>query len=140
MDRIVFLIAALFLMFSCNRMPENREINAESFMKYKDDGLVKGRKYLFRYNPATCQTVNNNGRNLLRMQSDDQSSYVNAVFSQNAFQMQQNGYVGVILTYRLEKEGDPVTEIFEMEILKNEQTKVWLWNKEMNLGLIVSTK
>ena len=140
MVRIICLLATLFLVFSCNRMPENRELNAESFMKYKDYGLVKGHKYLFKYNAAMCQTVNNKGRNLLRMQSDDQSSYVNVVFLQNTPREAQSGTVGVILTYKTDELSEPVDVTVDMKILKSEQMKVWLWSKEMNMGLIVSPK
>ena len=130
MARLLCVMAFVLLLVSCNMRLEEKELDADTFVKFKEYGLVKGRKYLFKYNGATCQMVNNKGRRLLRMQNDTQSEFVNVVFGQES----------VELAYKLEKSGEIITLSMEMVVLKSEDMKVWLWSKEMNMGLIVSPK
>ena len=130
MARLFCVMAFVLLLVSCNMKPEEKELDADTFVKFKDYGLVMGHKYLFKYNESTCQMVNNKGRRLLRMQNDTQSEFVNVVFGQES----------VELAYKLEKSGEIITLSMEMVVLKSEDMKVWLWSKEMNMGLIVSPK
>ena len=130
MARMLCVLAAVLLLVSCNRKLEEKELDADTFVKFKEYGLVKGHKYLFKYNESTCQMVNNKSRRLLRMQSDTQSGFVNVVFGQE----------GVKLAYKLEKDDQIIELAMEMVVLKSEDMKVWLWSKEMNMGLIVSPK
>ena len=130
MARLFCVMAFVLLLVSCNMKLEEKELDADTFVKFKDYGLVMGHKYLFKYNESTCQMVNNKGRRLLRMQNDTQSEFVNVVFGQES----------VELAYKLEKSGEIITLSMEMVVLKSEDMKVWLWSKEMNMGLIVSPK
>lgn len=132
MKRIFCLMAVVLLAVSCNRKLEEMELDAGTFVKFSDYGLVKGHKYLFKYDEQVCQMVNNEARGLLRMQSDTQSSFVNAVFSDSA-----HG-VGVELAYKQETGDEIITLSMEMVLLKREDKKVWLWSRDMNMGLIVS--
>lgn len=137
MAKILYMLAVLLLLVSCNRKLEERELDADTFVKFKEYGLVKGRKYLFKYNGSTCQMVNNRDRRLLRMQNDTQSEFVNMVFGEPGSGA-ENLKVDVELVYKLEKSGEPIKLAMEMVVLKSEEMKVWLWNKELNMGLIVS--
>lgn len=141
MGRLFYLMTVLLFLVSCNRNLAEKELDAETFVKFRDYGLVMGHKYLFKYNESTCQMVNNKERHLLRMQSDDQSSFVNMVFGNivsNGSPVQDNSKVDVELAYKMDREGEIITLSMGMTVLKREEMKVWLWSREMNMGLIVS--
>ena len=135
--KMLCVLAFMLLTASCNMKLEEKELDADTFVKFKEYGLVKGRKYLFKYNESTCQMVNNRARRLLRMQSDTQNEFVNIVFGESSSGT-GNMKVEVELAYKLEKSDGIIRVAMEMVVLKSEEMKVWLWSKELNMGLIVS--
>lgn len=136
--RIVLTVVSFIATLSCNNSENGISFEQDRFLKCKDEGVVKG-SYLFRYDPVTCQRVLNRGRKQLRLQRDDHSSYVNIEFEEHPLNIEENEQmVNVILTYRLGK-SLPLEKLhLEMDVLKSQEMKIWMWNEELDMGLIVS--
>ena len=135
---IVLAVILFMAIISCNNSESGISFEQNRFLKCKDEGMVKG-GYLFRYDPATCQRVMNRGRKQLSLQRDDHFSYVNIEFEEHPLNIAEDDQVvNVLLTYRLGKSLQQEKLHLEMDVLKSQDMKIWVWNEDMGVGLIVS--
>ena len=131
-NRLLIAAAALVLLFSCNKDEKRRGAGVEEFVKRDDCGLFGHGGFLFRYDEGNCQFSINPARRQARMQNDSQEDYVNMQFS--TFPSPASAGVEVVLRYKVGNE--EISSRCNMETIKYEGNKFWLWDGENSLGLI----
>lgn len=134
------LVCIIFscLLLSCNDYIDGLSEEGNRFLDNNTQGLVIGKSYKFKYKESTCQVVANVQRKYLRLQSDDQSSYIHI----EAPKHPSNGYIEkdllpIVLKYKLDKDSEQITQSISMQILKHTDTQIWLWDDELKIGLIL---
>lgn len=131
------LLLALII-FSCNKNPKGLSIQSDNFEKKSSAGLVIKKNYVVRFNKVGFQYVYNIKRGCIRIQADDQSVYVNAIFKdypKKEFQVQD--IVNVDLIFKSGPSASETRMILSMIVLKRDGEKFWLWNEEQKVGLII---
>lgn len=126
---------------SCNKSAKGISVEADRFIEFEKEGLVKKRGYEFAYNDYDCQYVYNKNRKYVRLQRDDQSAYIN-VTSYELFSspLEVGEFVDIELVYRLSASAGDNRESLSMLVLQAEDGKIWLWNETQKLGLILRSR
>lgn len=125
------LVAAILA--GCGKDSPKRPLVLDDFIRKEECGLVGYGGYLFKYSQEDCQLSINARRKQVRMQNDDQTDYVQVVFSR----MPGKGDFSsdVHLWYKLG--ADEITSVGKMDIVRFSDSKVWLWDNGRNIGVIL---
>lgn len=105
----------------------------EDFVEKRECGLVGYGGYLFKYSEKNCQISVNLRRKYLRMQNDMQTDYVHAEFDAMPYETGKNVMVGM----RYKVSTDEIVNSVPMTAVRVSADKVWLWNEENRIGLII---
>ncbi|MBR5183343.1 MAG: hypothetical protein IKW15_02590, partial [Bacteroidales bacterium] len=105
----------------------------QQFLEMEESGLWGYGGYLFKYSHKNCQFSINPARRQIRMQEDGQQYYVNIQFA--VFPPASEGEIDLQLTYRSGNEENLRKCI--MTAQKNEENKLWLWDAQNNMGVII---
>ncbi len=105
----------------------------EDFIEKRECGLVGYGGYLFKYSGKDCQISVNLRRRYIRMQNDIQTDYVHAEFDELPYETGKNMKVG--MRYRVST--DEIVNTIPMTSVRVTADKVWLWNGENRIGLII---
>ena len=132
-SRLIFAAAAIALLFSCKKDEKRADAGLQEFIKREECGLFGHGGFLFRYDEASCQFAINPARKQVRMQSDSQDDYVNIQFSEFPSPTSMNAEL--LLRYRVGNE--EISSRCNMEAVKYEDNKFWLWDSGNNLGIII---
>ena len=127
---------ALSTICCCSKSENGGVAGLEEFMERSDCGLYSHGGFLFRYNKVNCQLSINLMRKQIRMQSDDQTDYINMQFIMLPSPSVES--TDVTLTYKLGNE--EIVNSCNMEIVKLTGDKIWLWDKKGHLGIIIPAK
>lgn len=106
---------------------------SETFLKKEEPGMFGYGGYLFKYNKESCQVAVNVKKRQIRLQNDEHTSYVNVLFPPQP--LQPDAVVTLRLTYKLG--GDEICSDMEMQLLKESDGKMWLWNSASGTGLVL---
>lgn len=137
----VSAVVMLLLLLGCNKTPGGLSFESHNFEKKSAVGLVIKRKYVVLYNKSTFQYVYNRNRKSIRIQSDNHSEYVHAIFKGYPKDAPQvDDIVNVEIVYKERSFALETKLILSMLVLKEENSKLWLWNEEEKVGLIVDWK
>ena len=99
------------------------------------EGLYLKGSCALAYDLATFQRAANPIRRNYRIQSDDQSRYLN-VFYSDALPQQVDDEVECEIHYKLGA-GESTTLIVKLVVLKATDEYLWLWNEFQKVGMIV---
>ena len=99
------------------------------------EGLYLKGKCALAYDLATFQRAANPKRRNYRIQSDDQSRYLN-VFYNDVLPQQVDDEVECEIHYKL-GESESTTLIVKLVVLKATDEYLWLWNEFQKVGMIV---
>ena len=99
------------------------------------EGLYLKGKCALAYDLATFQRAANPKRRNYRIQSDDQSRYLN-VFYNDVLPQQVDDEVECEIHYKL-GESESTTLIVKLVVLKATDEYLWLWNEFQKVGIIV---
>ena len=99
------------------------------------EGLYLKGKCALAYDLATFQRAANPKRRNYRIQSDDQSRYLN-VFYSDVLPQQVDDEVECEIHYKL-GESESTTLIVKLVVLKATDEYLWLWNEFQKVGMIV---
>ena len=127
------VVIALLMLLSCRKTEETGGSQLQQFMEMKESGLWGYGGYLFKYSQRNCQFSINPMRRQIRMQEDGQLYYVNIQFA--AFPPASEGEIELQLTYRLGNEENSRKCI--MTAQKCEEYRLWLWDAQNDLGVII---
>lgn len=134
------VVAALILgllAISCNRK-EEIPVSVDFFLEQQTPGLIRGSKYLFSYNELNSQKVFNKRRKMVRLQRDNQSSYINVIFSTTPHEISWDEIInGVEIKYALSPSDSEKRILLPFRLVKSNNYKFWLWNEDEGIGLIV---
>jgi hypothetical protein len=132
----VLLVATLFIvaiLSSCVREIEIDSVEKELFLGETELGCYKdGHDYMV-YNPEMHQLAVNPKRHTVRIQSESQKDYCH---------LDMESYprsigVGIVSEFYISLGGSEDKYTFVFECSKMEYGKIWLWNKENKLGIII---
>lgn len=137
--KYVLYIGCILLLYACNENEKGISIEADRFVARNDLGMVQRNGYGLKYDQNTCQIVTNEARKMVRIQTDNQSAYVNMKFAVLPFDLTDLQMpVDVTLTYSFSPLTSATTVTLSMLILKVQNKQVWLWNEEQKTGIIVA--
>lgn len=105
----------------------------EYFMMQDAAGLYVDNDPIFIYDESSCQIACNEARKMVRFQRDDQSNYVNMVFS--TLELYNAQIVNVAINYKTDM--DKRNTMLEMTIVKSDEHKCWLWCEKGKTGIIL---
>ena len=125
--------AALLVLLSCRKTEDTGGSQLQQFLEMEESGLWGYGGYLFKYSHKNCQFSINPARRQIRMQEDGQQYYVNIQFA--VFPPASEGEIDLQLTYRSGNEENLRKCI--MTAQKNEENKLWLWDAQNNMGVII---
>ena len=125
--------AALLVLLSCRKTEDTGGSQLQQFLEMEESGLWGYGGYLFKYSHKNCQFSINPARRQIRMQEDGQQYYVNIQFA--VFPPASEGEIELQLTYRSGNEENLRKCI--MTAQKNEENKLWLWDAQNNMGVII---
>ena len=125
--------AALLVLLSCRKTEDTGGSQLQQFLEMEESGLWGYGGYLFKYSHKNCQFSINPVRRQIRMQEDGQQYYVNIQFA--VFPPASEGEIELQLTYRSGNEENLRKCI--MTAQKNEENKLWLWDAQNNMGVII---
>ncbi len=133
----LYLLAVLLcaVVVSCRKDDGGRRASGEmrEFLRKTECGLVGYGGYLFKYSDKDCQMSVNKRRRHMRMQNDAQTDYVHMVFA--AYPAVADKNVQVEVRYLVGS--DENIRSATMVNAKAEDGKIWLWNEESGMGLII---
>lgn len=122
------------MLASCNIDGPGREYaELKDFLKEEKAGLIADGTYLFKYSQEDCQTSINKRRRHIRLQKDNQDSYVHIQLS--AFPATHNEKLEVFVVYRRDEE--EVAGTYTMEAAKIGTGMIWLWDEKKHTGIIL---
>ena len=123
------------ILVSCIKDDSGRRASGEmrEFLKKTECGLVGYGGYLFKYSDNNCQMSVNKRRRYMRMQNDAQSDYVHLVFAANPKVTDKN----VQMELRYLVGSDENVRSATMVNVKSADGKIWLWNEDSGMGLII---
>lgn len=127
------MAAALLVLLSCRKTEDTGGSQLQQFLEMEESGLWGYGGYLFKYSHKNCQFSINPVRRQIRMQEDGQQYYVNIQFA--VFPPASEGEIELQLTYRSGNEENLRKCI--MTAQKNEENKLWLWDAQNNMGVII---
>ena len=127
------MAAALLVLLSCRKTEDTGGSQLQQFLEMEESGLWGYGGYLFKYSHKNCQFSINPARRQIRMQEDGQQYYVNIQFA--VFPPASEGEIDLQLTYRSGNEENLRKCI--MTAQKNEENKLWLWDAQNNMGVII---
>lgn len=127
------MAAALLVLLSCRKTEDTGGSQLQQFLEMEESGLWGYGGYLFKYSHKNCQFSINPVRRQIRMQEDGQQYYVNIQFA--VFPPASEGEIELQLTYRSGNEENMRKCI--MTAQKNEENKLWLWDAQNNMGVII---
>ena len=133
LSRLLIAAVAIALLFSCRKDEKTDGASMQEFAERAECGLWSHGGFLFRYDEANCQFSINTFRRQIRMQSDNQDDYVNILFS--ALPTPEMTKVEAALRYRVGNE--EISNISNMETVKIDGNKFWLWDNSNCLGIII---
>ena len=136
LSRILAILIAASTLCCCSKSEHGVISGIEEFMERSDSGLYGHGGFLFRYDQENCQLSINLKRKQIRMQSDDQTDYINMHFLQ--FPSPSLESVDIVLTYKVGNE--EITSNCNMEIVKYSTNKIWLWDTKGHHGIIIPAK
>ena len=125
--------AALLVLLSCRKTEDTGGSQLQQFLEMEESGLWGYGGYLFKYSHKNCQFSINPARRQIRMQEDGQQYYVNIQFA--VFPPASEGEIELQLTYRSGNEENLRKCIMTSQ--KNEENKLWLWDAQNNMGVII---
>ena len=99
------------------------------------EGLYLKGACALAFDLATFQRAANPIQQNYRIQSDDQTRYLNVRY-QNAVPRQENDEVECEIHYRLDA-GESTTLIVKLVVVKATDEYLWLWNEFQKVGIIV---
>ena len=130
---LIIAAFAMAFLISCHKDEKRDGAGLQEFVKRTECGLWGHGGFLFRYDEANCQFSINTFRRQIRMQSDNQDDYVNILFS--ALPTPAMTKVEAELRYRVGNE--EISNISNMETVKIDGNKLWLWDNSNCLGIII---
>ena len=99
------------------------------------EGLYLKGSCALAYDLATFQRAANPTRRNYRIQSDDQTRYLNVRY-QDAIPQRVDDEAECEIHYRLEA-GESTTLIVKLVVVKDSDEYLWLWNEFQKVGMIV---
>lgn len=139
--RIVLAVGVAALFAACNPKPDGVSVEAHQFEQMDQMGMVNKSGYIFQYNEATSQYAENSNRSSVRMQYDDQSAYVHAVFLEEFGSTTAIGEeIDTRINYKLKEGTQELEVLLPMTLLKIRDKMLWLWNEKSKIGLIIAVK
>lgn len=137
-NHLVYALLLCLLPYGCNKSPKGLSVESDNFEKRSAVGLVINKNYVIQFNKTSSQYVYNIKRRSVRIQTDDQSKYVNALFiDYPGVEPQVGDAVMVEIIYRDRASGPETRLVAAMLVLKREGGKCWLWNEEKKIGLVL---
>ncbi len=133
LSKLLIAAVAIALLFSCRKDEETDGAGLQAFVERGECGLWSHGGFLFRYDEESCQFSINPARRQIRMQSDNQDDYVNILFSV----LPTPAMTRVEASLRYKVGNEEISNIANMETIKIDGNKFWLWDNSNNLGLIV---
>jgi hypothetical protein len=131
---ILLYIITISSFISCNRNDDSSSKEETNFMLKETPGLFMNGRYCFEYNNKTCQFVINKRRKQYRLQTDNQSYYMNVIM--NKFPTMMNEEITVELSYKLGSVENVKNVI--LNVVKVNSDIFWLWSDEEKLGIVYS--
>lgn len=134
--RCFLAISFMSLTLSCHeREVVIDSLEKELFLKSEVDGLYRNGAGILVMDEKLHQKTYNLDRNTFRLQTDNQSEYFNAEFES----LPKNKGVQILtkLTYYSEEEESTSTLLLECS--KIEGRKLWFWDSNEKIGIIVSS-
>lgn len=133
-SRLLLLFILIAALASCNGNNDNpQSYNMRDFLKRESYGLFGYGGYLLRYNEKDYQISVNKQRKQIRLQHDNQQSYLNVVF----LRIPKSADEPVSLNFIYKGGGDEVSSTVEMLFCKESDDAIWLWSESEKLGLIL---
>ncbi len=132
---LAFLLMASIL-YCCRKEEITGITGINEFLERSDSGLYGHGGFLFKYDKTNCQLSINLMRKQIRMQSDDQTDYINMQFL--TLPTTSTESVDVTLIYKVGNE--EISNNCNMDIIKYQSDKLWLWDMENHLGIIIPAK
>lgn len=134
--RSLILVALLGCIFasSCRKDEDGDTLfNLKDFMSKQEPGLCGYGGFLFKYTPKECQISVNTGRKQIRMQNDNQTNWLHMQFSRFPSENMED----IEMEFRYMSGGDEIVHSTIMKSVKAESDKIWLWDEEQNLGIVL---
>ena len=116
-------------------VPVTKSAERESFESAYGEGLYLKGSCVLSYNSSSFQRAINPARRNYRIQSDDQTRYLNVSYNY-AVPVNQGVEVECEVHYRLEA-GESTTLIVKFVVVKTAEDDLWLWNEFQKVGAIV---
>lgn len=127
------MAAALLMLLSCRDTEKPAGSQLQQFLEMDGSGLWGYGGYLFKYSHQNCQFSINPVRRQIRMQEDGQQYYLNIQFA--SFPPATEGEIELHLTYKAGNEENRRNCIMTIE--RSEGDKLWLWDTQNNMGIII---
>ncbi len=130
---LLFVLCAALV--SCRKTPAGNggSVDKKEFVKKSSYGLVGYGGYLFKFSDNECQISINKRRKIMRMQNDLQTDYVHMVFAANPTGVEKT--VQVEIRYRVGADENICSAV--MDNVKVTEKKMWLWDGDRGLGLVI---
>ena len=115
--------------------PETKTLERKHFEQSVVEGLYVKDVRVLAYESASFQRAMNPRRLTYRIQSDDQTQYLNVQYS-DRIPSGEGEEVECEIHYRLEA-GETTTLIVKFIVIKTTDEYLWLWNEFQKVGVIV---
>ena len=115
--------------------PETKTLERKHFEQAVVEGLYVKDARVLTYEPVLFQRARNPKRMNYRIQSDDQTQYLDIHYSGHN-PTREGEEVECEVHYRLE-EGETTTLIVKFIVIQATEEYIWLWNEFQEVGVIV---
>ena len=110
-----------------------KPISNSEFLEKESWGLYTNKnKNEYTFNKQKSQIAHNKARHTIRFQEDYQRSYLHIEELETATENQS-----YLLNITLYSDNNTKTTAYEMINVKSNSSKIWLWSKKENVGLIL---
>ena len=114
--------------------PETKTVERKQFEASVVEGLYSKGSRVLAFDAATFQRAMNPIRRTYRIQSDDQTHYLNVRYGDRS-PSQEGEEVECEIHYRLEA-GESTTLIVKLVVVHINEEYIWLWNEFQKVGVL----
>ena len=114
--------------------PETKTVERKQFEASVVEGLYSKGSRVLAYDAATFQRAMNPVRRTYRIQSDDQTHYLNVRYG-GQIPSHEGEEVECEIHYRLEA-GESTTLIVKLVVVHINEEYIWLWNEFQKVGVL----
>lgn len=137
-NALIKCLALLFMVVSLLSCREQTvvidSIEKEMFLETQDEGLYKGGREILVYDGHIHQKAYNPARRTYRIQTDNQAKYFNVVFES----VPKSRGVHILTEFSYVSEEENITSKLLLECSMIDKNKIWFWDSEDKIGIIVS--